>query len=73
MKLSIGLLTIWLAVAYGQTYQECTAAVAKTDECADVINANACYNKDRFRGTGTLNCIDGKDNKEKAAKVRLES
>ncbi|KAH7110093.1 hypothetical protein B0J11DRAFT_448509 [Dendryphion nanum] len=69
MKPSLGLLTFWFAVAYAQTYQECTQAVARTNECADVINANACYNQDRFGSARTLQCVDGKDNKERSAKV----
>jgi len=69
MKLSLGLLSIWLAIALGQTYPECTKELARTDECADVINANACYNQNRFNNAQTLQCIDGKDNTERIKKV----
>ena len=69
MKFSIGLVAIFIAIVFGQTAPVCTAALARTDECADVINANACYNQDRFKGAATLQCIDGKDNADKARKV----
>jgi hypothetical protein len=68
MKLSIGLLTFWVALAMSQG-QECTKELIRTDECADVINANACYNKNRFNGAGTLDCVDGKDKADKAKKI----
>ncbi|PSN71552.1 hypothetical protein BS50DRAFT_547000 [Corynespora cassiicola Philippines] len=65
----LGLVGLWVAGAVGQQTAECTRELARTDECADVINANACYNKYRFRDTQTLSCIDGKDNKERSRKA----
>jgi hypothetical protein len=69
MKLSLGCLTLWLAIAAAQSYPECTAEVARTDECASVINANACYNKVGFRNAQTLTCIDGTNDADKKKKV----
>ena len=71
MKLSILLTTALVAVAYGQTATECTRELAATDDCADVINANACYNQFRFQSNQTLSCIGGADNNERAKKVRF--
>ena len=68
MKFTFGLIAIWFAVVLAQTQPECTRDLAKTDECASVINANACYNQFKFN-TQTLTCIDGKDAKEKQAKA----
>lgn len=42
---------------------------ARSDDCAAVINANACYNKFKWNAQ-TLTCIDGTDNAVKAKKVR---
>ncbi|KAH7355502.1 hypothetical protein BKA66DRAFT_430246 [Pyrenochaeta sp. MPI-SDFR-AT-0127] len=69
MKLSLSFVTIFFTLAYGQTYQECTAEVARSDDCAAVINANACYNKFRFSNGQALTCIDGTDNAVKQKKV----
>ncbi|KAH8900643.1 hypothetical protein GQ53DRAFT_835596 [Thozetella sp. PMI_491] len=69
MRLSLGLLTLWLGVALSQTVPECTKEMVASDDCADVIDANACYNKFRFSGTQTLTCIGGTDNKDKARKA----
>lgn len=69
MKLPIEFIAVWVTMALGQTAPVCTQELARTDECADVINANACYNQDRFKGAATLQCIDGKDNADKARKV----
>jgi len=69
MKLSLGCLTLWLAIVAAQSYPECTANVARTDECASVINANACYNKFGFRNAQALTCIDGTSDAEKKKKV----
>ncbi|KAF2199482.1 hypothetical protein GQ43DRAFT_398612 [Delitschia confertaspora ATCC 74209] len=70
MKSTIPILALLASIAFTQSFPECTRELARTDECADVINANACYNKNRFRaGTGTLSCIEGKDNAEKSKKV----
>lgn len=55
-------------IASAQTYRECTAEVARTDDCAAVINANACYNKFRWNSQ-TLTCIDGDDNAVKQKQV----
>jgi hypothetical protein len=70
MKFTLGLFALWATVVLGQQAQECTRELARTDDCASVINANACYNKQRFRNKQTLQCIDGKDDAEKAKKVR---
>lgn len=72
MKLSINLITLFFALSYAQTYPECTAEVARSDDCAAVINANACYNKFRFNAQ-TLTCIDGTDNAVKQKKVRIRN
>ena len=69
MKLSLGGLALCFALATAQSYPECTAAVARTDECAAVINANACYNKFGFRNAQTLTCIDGTSDADKKKKV----
>lgn len=69
MKLSFGLIAMWFAMTFGQTAPVCTKELARTDECADVINANACYNQNRFNNAQTLQCIDGKDNADRARKV----
>lgn len=45
---------------------------ARSDDCAAVINANACYNKFRWNAQ-TLTCIDGNDTKVKQQKVSPES
>jgi hypothetical protein len=72
MKLSLALFTIWTATALGQAGQTCTAELVQSDDCASVINANACYNQNRWaKGNGTLGCIDGTDNNDKARKVIL--
>jgi hypothetical protein len=58
-----------LPLTAAQTYPECTIDLARSDDCAAVINANACYNKFRWNAQ-TLTCIDGTDNAVKAKKVR---
>ncbi|KAF2647951.1 hypothetical protein K491DRAFT_613717 [Lophiostoma macrostomum CBS 122681] len=69
MKLSVALLSLFTAVALGQG-QTCTAELVQSDDCASVIDANACYNQNRFaKGNGTLGCIDGTDNNDKARKA----
>ncbi|KAL7776181.1 hypothetical protein CFE70_006594, partial [Pyrenophora teres f. teres 0-1] len=50
-----------ITIVFAQIYPECTAEVAQTDDCAAVINANACYNKFRWNSQ-TLTCIDGDNN-----------
>jgi len=72
MKLSLGFVTLWLAVVLAQQgqYPLCTRELAATDDCADVINPNACYNQFRFRNAQTLACIDGTDNNDRIRKVR---
>lgn len=69
MKLSFALAPIWLTIASGQQFPECTRELAATDDCADVINANACYNQFRFTDNRTLSCIGGTDNNDRARKV----
>ncbi|KAK1761748.1 hypothetical protein QBC33DRAFT_462738 [Phialemonium atrogriseum] len=70
MKLSLTLIAFWLAMALGQTTTVCTADLASTDDCADVINPIACYNQFGFSGTRTLACIDGKNDAERSRKAR---
>ncbi|RYP21639.1 hypothetical protein DL765_002100 [Monosporascus sp. GIB2] len=70
MKLSLTCVSVFLAVALGQQFPVCTSEHAATDDCADVINANACYNQFRFRDNQTLSCIDGRDNDHRASKAR---
>ncbi|KAF2841084.1 hypothetical protein M501DRAFT_929972 [Patellaria atrata CBS 101060] len=69
MKLSIALVTLWLSMAFGQQAAECTKELIRTDDCAEVINANACYNKMRWRNRTPLQCIDGEDDADKARKA----
>ncbi|CAP60868.1 uncharacterized protein PODANS_0_530 [Podospora anserina S mat+] len=71
MQLSLGLLALWASTSLGQSMQECTRELARTDECADVINPNACYNMYRFNSARTLSCIEGKDDAERKRKVDL--
>lgn len=72
MKLSISLVAIWVALALGQAGTECTREMTETDDCLDVINANACYNKFRFgRNKQTLTCIHGDNDADKAKKVLM--
>ncbi|KAK0702249.1 hypothetical protein B0H67DRAFT_449039, partial [Lasiosphaeris hirsuta] len=52
-----------------QQETECTRELARTDDCASVINSNACYNQFRFRDAQTLTCIEGKDNADRAQKA----
>ncbi|OTA69638.1 hypothetical protein K449DRAFT_429104 [Hypoxylon sp. EC38] len=68
MKLSL-VFAFWLTVAVSQQFPECTRELAETDDCADVINANACYNQFRFRDNQTLSCIGGTDNNARAKKA----
>ncbi|KAK3317911.1 hypothetical protein B0H66DRAFT_532419 [Apodospora peruviana] len=70
---SFTLVALWLVLGlqgvFGQNYPVCTRELAATDECADVINPNACYNQYKFSGTRTLSCIDGKDDADRKRKV----
>lgn len=68
MVLFPAVLASLLVLSSAQTYPECTAEVARSDDCAAVINANACYNKFRWNAQ-TLTCIDGNDNAVKQKKV----
>ena len=52
---------------------ECTRKLAATNDCADVINPNACYNQYKFSGTRTLSCIEGKSDADRQRKVCLQS
>jgi hypothetical protein len=72
MKASLGLLAIFVSMSLAQSYPECTAELVRTDECAGVIDANACYNKMGFRSAQTLQCIEGKDDAEKKSRVRFQ-
>ncbi|KXX74305.1 hypothetical protein MMYC01_208564 [Madurella mycetomatis] len=50
MKLTspLALLALFFAIALGQEFPECTKELIRTDDCADVINPNACYNQFRW-------------------------
>jgi hypothetical protein len=63
------MLSLALAQNSGTT-PACSADLASSDDCADVIDPIACYNEMGFRGSGTLQCIDGKNNTDRARKVR---
>ncbi|KAI1122983.1 hypothetical protein F5Y10DRAFT_252794, partial [Nemania abortiva] len=68
MKLSAALVVFSAALALGQT-QTCTQEMIASDDCAAVIDANACYNEFRWNAQ-TLQCIDGKDNADRQRKAR---
>lgn len=68
MKLSAALALFSAALALGQA-QTCTQEMIASDDCAAVIDANACYNAFRWNAQ-TLQCIDGKDNADRQRKVR---
>ena len=72
MKLSLAIIAMWLVMVFGQR-TDCPKELAQTDDCADVINANACYNQFRFNGAQTLTCVGGKDAKDKQRKVSTPS
>ncbi|KAI1760252.1 hypothetical protein GGR53DRAFT_94957 [Hypoxylon sp. FL1150] len=69
MKLSLAFFLFWAGIALGQQFPECTRELAATDECAAVIDANACYNQFGFRSNQTLTCIDGTSNDDRAKKA----
>ncbi|OTB11753.1 hypothetical protein K445DRAFT_26242 [Daldinia sp. EC12] len=69
MKVSFALTSLWFALTLSQQIPECSRELAATDDCADVINANACYNQFRFRNNQTLSCIGGANNDERAKKA----
>jgi hypothetical protein len=71
MKLSATLVLLSAALAMGQSAQTCTQEMIATDDCAAVIDANACYNEFRWNAQ-TLQCIDGKDNADRQRKVRIK-
>jgi hypothetical protein len=71
MKASLALIALWLAMAAGQTVPACSADLVRSDDCTDVIDANACYNEFRWSGTQSLQCIGGANNTERARKVRF--
>ncbi len=60
---------VWLPPVLGQAVPACSADLATSEDCAAVINPNACYNEFGFRGQQTLNCVEGKNNADKARKV----
>ncbi|GAW16527.1 hypothetical protein ANO14919_059570 [Xylariales sp. No.14919] len=69
MKLS-GILVLSLAArAIGRT-QTCTQEMIASNDCAAVINANACYNEFRWNAQ-TLQCIAGTDNADRQRKACL--
>ncbi|KAK4228701.1 hypothetical protein QBC38DRAFT_474550 [Podospora fimiseda] len=59
---------LWATLALGQKPLECTREVARTDDCAAVINPNACYNQFRWNSR-TLSCIDGANDAERKRRV----
>jgi hypothetical protein len=69
MKLStsFGLLALFFG-ALGQEFPECTKELLRTDECAAVVNPNACYNQFRWNAR-TLGCIDGANDTERKQRV----
>ncbi|KAI0531629.1 hypothetical protein GGR58DRAFT_492998 [Xylaria digitata] len=67
MKLAATLVLVYAALALGQA-QTCTQEMIASDDCAAVIDANACYNEFRWN-TQTLQCIDGKDNADRQRKA----
>ncbi|PKS05656.1 hypothetical protein jhhlp_008175 [Lomentospora prolificans] len=69
MKISLGIMALWLATVSAQNSQECTKELANDIDCADVINPTACYNMFRFRNAQTLQCIEGTDNVDRARKA----
>ncbi|KAI0182700.1 hypothetical protein EV127DRAFT_378303 [Xylaria flabelliformis] len=71
MKLSAIMLMFVSAapLAFGQA-QTCTQEMIASDDCAAVIDANACYNKFRWNAQ-TLTCIDGVDNADRQRKACL--
>jgi hypothetical protein len=70
MHISFVVTTLLVGLASAQSYPECTREVARSDDCAAVINANACYNKFRWNAQ-TLTCIDGNDNAVKQKKASI--
>ena len=69
MKVSLGLITLSLTAALGQQVMPaCPPELVTTEDCAAVINPNACYNQFRWN-TRTLGCIEGTDDRDRARKV----
>ncbi|GAW15664.1 hypothetical protein ANO14919_050830 [Xylariales sp. No.14919] len=68
MKLPATLVLLSATLVLGQA-QTCTQEMIASDDCAAVIDANACYNEFRWN-TQTLQCIDGKDNADRQRKAR---
>jgi hypothetical protein len=62
------LIPLFLGVALGQNYPECTRELLRTDECAAVVNPNACYNQFRWSAR-TLSCIDGENDTQRKQRV----
>ncbi|ORY03932.1 hypothetical protein BCR34DRAFT_491984 [Clohesyomyces aquaticus] len=71
MKASISIIAVLLTMALGQTttFPVCTRELLRTDECASVVDANACYNQDRFKSARTLACIDGTSDADRTKKA----
>ncbi|KAI1177771.1 hypothetical protein F4777DRAFT_163658 [Nemania sp. FL0916] len=67
MKLSGALVLFSAALVFGQA-QTCTQEMIASDDCAAVIDANACYNAFRWNAQ-TLQCIDGVDNADRQRKA----
>lgn len=74
MKTAASLPLVILLFAVGSVLAQttaCPADLAATEDCADVINPNACYNEFGFRDKQTLSCIEGKNDADRARKVCL--
>ncbi|KAI0143792.1 hypothetical protein GGR57DRAFT_507766 [Xylariaceae sp. FL1272] len=69
MRLSTPLYLLLSTTTYAQT-QTCTREMVDSDDCAAVIDANACYNEFRWNAQ-TLQCIDGTDNADRQRKACL--
>jgi len=69
---SLGLIALFITafLVQAQEFPECTRELIRTDDCADVINPNACYNQFRWNSR-TLSCIDGVDDADRRRKVLL--
>ncbi|KAH6853267.1 hypothetical protein B0I37DRAFT_409456 [Chaetomium sp. MPI-CAGE-AT-0009] len=66
MKLttSLGLIALLVEAALGQNFPECTRELLRTDDCAAVVNPNACYNQFRWNAR-TLGCIEGENDTQR--------
>ncbi|KAI1818666.1 hypothetical protein GGS20DRAFT_581420 [Poronia punctata] len=67
MKPSAALTVLSATLVFGQE-QTCTQEMIASDDCAAVIDANACYNEFRWNAR-TLQCIDGVDDADRKRKT----